>query len=159
MGYLTENKLNGTLDIPVSLPVTELRMGDWVVIATIKLVTPMKLRFQYLNINLVASSVTIADISSLNRIWGNLDLCYVALRRDYVTGNPGESGALDTVRVSALGVTTRSTAAIEFTEPGTYSWIVANNMQPADDVAIPATSSIDFRLSVAGQARIYLSTE
>jgi hypothetical protein len=159
MGYLTENKLNSVLDIPVTLPVTELRMGDWLVIATIKLVTPMKLRFHYLNINLVAATVDIEDISSLNRIWGNLDLCYVALRRDYASGNPGESGALDTLRVASLGVTTRTADAIEFTTPGTYSWIVANNMQPSDEATIPPTTSIDFRLSVAGQARIYLSTD
>ena len=160
MSYVTEAKLANTFDIGINLPVTEIRQGDWVIIATTKIVSPMKLQYRYVNISLVSSNVDVSLITSFNKVWGNLDLAYLALRRDYASGDPGESGALDTVRVSALGLTERGGATLEFTTPGTYSWILANNMQPSEEtgVLIPSSTSIDFVLSVSGQARIFLDS-
>ena len=41
MGYLTEAKLVNIVDNPVALPATEIKQGDWLVLATIKIASPM----------------------------------------------------------------------------------------------------------------------
>ena len=49
MGYLTEAKLVNIVDNPVALPATEIKQGDWLVLATIKIASPMILRYRFLN--------------------------------------------------------------------------------------------------------------
>lgn len=156
MSYLTEAKLANLADIGVSLPATELKQGDWLVLASIKLVAPMRLTFKFLNIQIISASVNVADISNTNKIFGNLGLVFVTLRRDYVGGNPGAAGGLDAIVATGLGVTPRTGTTVKFTTPGFYSWIVANNMQASSEegVIVPATTSIDFQVSVTGTARL-----
>lgn len=172
MALLTENKISKTLDIPVSLPATEVKMGDWLVIASIKLVEPMRLNFWYLTFQMLASSVDTRDIDDSNKISPSLDLAFVGLYRDYTSGHPSSTPALDVVRIrenistngecipitDILGqfITVRSSPVLQFTTPGVYSFIVANNMQPSSTSVIPTTTSIDFQLSVTGQIRLEL---
>ena len=156
MSYLTEAKLANTADIGISLPATELKQGDWLVLSSVKLVTPMRLTFKFLNIQIVSATVDIDDISNSNKVFGNLGLVFVTLRRDYVGGNPGEAGGLDAIVATSIGVTPRTGTQVKFTTPGFYSWVVANNTQPSSEegVVIPATTSIDFRVCVTGTARL-----
>lgn len=159
MGFLTDNKLAATFDLPVALPVTELQQGDFLLLATIKVTTGMIVRWRHVNLNLVSCSVDTALISASNRIYGNLGLAYLALRKDYVNESPGASGALDIFGVSALGTYTRpTTPEIVIVEPGTYSWLVANNMQPSNSSSVPASTSIDFMLAISGAARVEYGT-
>lgn len=158
MGYLTEAKLVNIIDNPIALPATEVKQGDWLVLATIKITSPMILRYRFLNLQLLASTVDMADISAVNKILGNLGYAYVALRRDYSSGNPGAAGALEVLSISELGLAQRDTTETIFSTPGNYSWIIANNMQPSSDSDIPTSTEINFRLSVNGQVRLELDS-
>jgi hypothetical protein len=157
MAYLTEAKLLTTVDLPVALPTTLLVQGDWLVVATIKIIAPMRLTYRWLNLQLHSASVDTTDINATNRIYGNLGFAYVALRKNYISGSPGEAGALDTLIIESVGVVARDvTNTVTMDTAGNYSWILANNMQPSTDSLVSASSSIDFRLSVTGQARLLM---
>lgn len=159
MAYLTENQLTNTMDMPIALPATDLRMGDWVVISSVRIVAPMKLTFKLANIQLSASTVDTALITAGNKIYGNLGLVYLTLRKDYLSGSPGVAGGLDALVANDLGITQRDTAIrVEITADGVYSWIIANNMQPSTDAVplIPISTSIDFRVAVTGSVRLEL---
>jgi hypothetical protein len=158
MGYLTESKLANIIDVPIALPATEIKQGDWLVVASVKITSPQRLRFRFLNLDFLSSSVTIADIASSNKIFGNLGLAYMALRRDYQSGSPGEAGALEVLTVSALGLAERSTTETVYATAGVYSWMIANNMQPDDGSTIPTSTEINFRLAATGQVRLEMDS-
>lgn len=172
MALLTENKVSKTLDIPVNLPATELKMGDWLVVASVKITAPMRLTYWYMTLQMIASSVDTRDIVDGNKISPSLDLAFLGLYRDYTSGHPSGTPALDVVRIrenttssgdcipvsDTLGrfITVRSGPALTFTTPGVYSFIAANNMQASVDSAIDSTTSIDFHLCATGQIRLEL---
>lgn len=159
MAYLTEKKLESVLDLPVCLSSTELKQGDWLLIATLKIVTPMVLTMRYLNLQLLSCNVDATRIGNTNKIYGNLGFAFVALRLNYISGNPGASSGVETLVSSELGIVSRNTAVpLLITTPGTYSWLVANNMKADATSLISTSSSIDFKLSVTGQVRLDLST-
>lgn len=161
MAYLTENQLSNVVDIPIALSSTDLRMGDWVVLATVKIVSPMRLTYKIANLSVSASSVDPADITNGNKIYGNLGLVYLTLRVNYISGNPGEAGGLDALVATDLGTYSRDyTNIVTATTPGIYSWIIANNMQPSTDTnpVIPVSTSIDFRVTANGVARLELDS-
>lgn len=154
MPYLTENQLAATLDIPIALPSTELRQGDWLVIATTKVVTPMRLRFRYLSLSLLSCTVNTSLISNSNRIYGNLGFVYIALRKDYSGESPGSADAQDIVSVTALGTYNRPDTELVLDAEGAYSWIIANNMRANASSSIPTDTDINFRVAVTGMARL-----
>jgi len=158
MAYLTEAQLSSVLDMPVALAATELKMGDWLLLSTVQIVQPMTLTVTYLNIQMLSASVNLAQITNNNLVYGNLGLVYVALRLNYASGgSPGLPGAIETLVATGMGITARDyTVPLVITTPGVYSWLVANNTQIDPNSTIPASTSIDFKLSVTGQARIDL---
>lgn len=161
MAYITENQLSNVMDIPIALSATDLRMGDWIVVATVKIVAPMRLTYKFANLQLLASTVISTDITNGNKIYGNLGFCYLALRLNYSSGSPGVAGGLDALVASSLGVTSRSTStSVVVTDAGVYSWIIANNLQPSTDTTpiIPVSTSIDFRVAVTGTVRLELDS-
>lgn len=162
MAYITENQLSNILDIPVALATTNLRMGDWLVIASVRLVAPMRLTYRWSSLTLFSATVDIEDISNGNKIYGNLGLVYLTLRKDYISGNPGAAGGLDALVGLDLTTVNRNPASpVIVTAPGVYSWIVANNMQASTDTApvIPASTSVDFRVTINGAARLELDSQ
>jgi hypothetical protein len=50
-------------------------MGDWVVVASIKIAEPMRLRYRFLNLQMHSATVNIADIASVNKILRKPWLC------------------------------------------------------------------------------------
>jgi hypothetical protein len=156
MGYLTTSKLTNIIDLPIQLPATEIKMGDWLVVATVKISAPMRLLYRFLNLQLHSSTVDVADIASANKISGNLGFAYIALRRDYSSGNPGAAGGLEVLDISEIGLVARDNTETEFSTPGVYSWIIANNMKASSSSAIATSTEINFRLSVTGQVRLEL---
>ncbi|MHC4332503.1 MAG: hypothetical protein ACYSUV_01985 [Planctomycetota bacterium] len=172
MAFLTETTLAKTLDIPISLPATEVRQGDWLVVATINVVSPMKLVYQYLTLQMLSSSVSTNLIATENKVSPALDLAFIGLYRNYLSGYPGTQPALDIVKIresattetdcipvnqlSGQFITVRTSPVIEYTTPGVYSFIIANNMQASSSSSVPVTTSIDFRLSVTGMIRMKL---
>lgn len=159
MPYLTEQRLSTTLDIPIALSSTDLRMGDWLVVATIRIVEPMRLTYRMANLQLLLASVDTALITNGNKNFGNLGFAYLTMRKDYVSGTPGAAGGLDALVATSLGYFVRdTTTSVVVTSPGVYSWIVCNNMQPSTDTVplIAPSTSIDFRLISTGTARLEL---
>jgi hypothetical protein len=157
MAYLTERKLSNTLDIPVNLPTAEIKMSDWLVIATVKLVAPTRLTYRMMNLNFVSSTVALTNITSVNRIVPNFGLCYVGLFFNYNSGDPSGLPALDVLQANNFGVAERTATPIVISTEGTYSWIAVNNIQFSDqNTLLGVGDSADFTLSCVGQARLEL---
>jgi len=173
MAFLTENTLSKTLDLPINLPSTELKMGDWLVVATIKLVYPMRLSYRFMTLQMLSSSVDTTTIVTANKISPSLDLAFLGLYLNYSSGHPGTQAALDVIKIresesasvdcvpvneiSGQFITVRTEPLVQYTTPGIYSFILANNMQASTESTIPTTTSIDFRLLATGQVRLELS--
>ena len=157
MSYLTEQQLSNTIDLPVSLPATDLMTGDWLVLGTVNIVAPMQLTYRFASVQLISSTVDVSQIDVTNQIYGNLGLVFLTLQPNYVNGSPGAAGALDALVAPALGIYERNSAApVTITTPGSYSWIIANNMQPSSTSVIPASTPINFRVLVTGSVRLEL---
>jgi hypothetical protein len=157
MAYLTERKLSSTLDVPINLPTTEIKMGDWIVVATVKITAPTRLTYRMLNLNFVSSSVALSNLTSDNRIVPNFGLCYVGLFFNYVSGDPSQIPALDVVKADNFGLVERTATPIVTVTEGTYSWLAVNNIQISDaNILLGAGDSADFTLGVVGQARLEL---
>lgn len=157
MAYLTENKLKNVLELPIALPATTLKQGDWVVVSTVKLVAPQRLSLRSLTLQLLESTVDVADIDTSNKVVPNLGLVYFVLRQNYVSGTPGGSGALDYLKLDGIGTTSRSTIPVILTAPGNYSIICTNNTQASTTSVISTSTSIDFKVLMTGQFRLELS--
>jgi hypothetical protein len=100
-------------------------------------------------------------ITAGNKIYGNLGLAYLTLRKDYTSGSPGAAGGLDVLVSDGLGIVSRNpVVSVVITAAGVYSWIIASNMQPSTDTVplIPVSTSIDFRLAVTGTVRLELDS-
>jgi hypothetical protein len=155
--YLTTRKLANIIDLPVALSATELKQGDWLAAASVKIASPMKLTCRLLSASILAATVDISSIGNSNKIVGSLGLVYVILRRDYAGGSPAEAGALDTLVLNDIGTASRNVdQVLTLTVPGVYSWIVANNMQPSSSSLVPASTEINFRVAITGSARLSL---
>jgi hypothetical protein len=155
MGYLLESKLSSVVDIPVALPATEIKQDDWLLVGSTKIVAPMVLTVRYLSLQVLSCSVEISRISSVNRVYGNLGLVFLALRRDYVSGNPGAAGAIESLIATDLGIFNRDISVpLVLSTPGVYSWLLVNNMKPDSASSVATTTSIDFRVCLTGQARL-----
>ncbi len=157
MGYLTENRLRSTVELPIALPATTLKQGDWVVVSTVRLVAPQRLSLRALTLQLLEATVDVSEVDSSNKVIPNLGLVYFVLRKDYASGNPGGSGALDYLKLDGIGVTSRSTVPVLLASPGNYSVICANNMQASSSSDIATDVSIDFKVLMTGQLRLELS--
>jgi hypothetical protein len=156
MAYLTEAKLKNVVDLPIALPDTLLKQGDWLVVATVKLYAPQRLSMRAMTLQLLDCTVDTSSIGTVNRIVPNLGLVYVVLRKDYTSGIPGLSGALDYLFLEDIGVVSRTAVPSVMTDPGNYSVLVANNMQASDASDVPTSTSIDLKALVTGQFRLEL---
>jgi len=156
MGLLTENKLKSVIELPIALPATKVRQGDWLIAASVKISGQQRLSIRHMTFQLSEANVDVGDIEPGNKVIPNLGLAYVVLRKDYVSGVPGGSGALDSLYLDDIGSTTTSTVSALYSEAGTYSILVANNMQAVSGVTIPTSTSIDFTLVLTGHIRLEL---
>lgn len=158
MSYLTESKLANTLDVPVALPTTEIKMGDWVVIATQRLFAGQKLTYRMMNFNFVSTTFDLTKITAANLIIPNFGMCYVGLYLNYVSGDPGVLTGLDVVSATATGVVNRSGNPFITSTAGTYSWIAVNNVTySANNALLTPNDSADFKLCATGQCRVELT--
>ena len=153
MAYLTESKLSSVVDLPLALPSTLLKQGNFVVAASVKLVAGQRLTLRSLNLHLQEAPVDTTLIDLTNKVLTSLGLIYVVLRRDYSVGNPGSSGALDVLKADNLGLFTRTTTPLVLTAPGNYSLICVNNMQASTSSPVSSAIPLDFRVVVNGQLR------
>lgn len=154
MSLLTENKLLSVFDLPIALPATTLKQGDWLTVATVKLGAGQALSIKSLTLQLIAATVTVADIDPTNLVVPNLGLAYVVVRQNYVSGSPSAAGAFDTLSISDLGAVSRSELPLVITETGYYSVVVVNNLQASTASAISTATAIDLDVCITGQFRL-----
>lgn len=153
MAYITDAKLRSTVDLPIALPNTTLKQGDYLVVATVKLGTAMRLTLTSMNLQVLTSTVDVSKVDPTNLVVPNLGLVYVVLRQDYASGTPGATGALDYIFLTGVGVVSRTQVPVVLTTPANYSILVANNTQPSTTSEISSSASIDFEVIVTGQFR------
>ena len=154
---MTESKLRETLDLPIALPTTEILMGDWIIAASIKLISPMRLTYRYANLHLLSANVDTSLIGSSNRVNPSLGIAFLGLYYNYVSGHPASTSSLDVLPLSSVGVVYRSTSSpVYFVEPGIYSVIIANNCKASSSSSIPTDTSIDLKLCATGMIRLEL---
>jgi hypothetical protein len=157
MPYLTERKLSNTFDVPVNLPITEIKMGDWLLLATFKLDAPTRLTYRMMHLSFISSTVPLTNITAANKIVPNFGLLYVGLFLNYTSGDPSGLAALDVLQTDNLGIVERTAAPIVTVTPGTYSWLAVNNVQFSTlNSLLGVSDSADFTLSCVGQARVEL---
>lgn len=157
MPYLTERKLANTLDVPINLPTTEIKMGDWIVIATTRLSAPMRLTYRFMQLNFMSTSFDLTKVLTPNLIVPSFGFCYVGLFFNYVSGDPGGLSPLDVVEATNLGMAVRGGNSLLLTTEGTYSWLAVNNVQfSSQNALLTQTDSADFKLTATGQCRIEL---
>lgn len=150
---MTESKLSSIVDLPVALPSTTLKQGAYLVIASVKLIAGQRLTLRSLNLHLQESPVDTTLIDLTNKVLPSLGLVYVVLRRDYTTGSPGGTGALDVLKTDTVGLVARPTTALVVTAPGNYSLICVNNAQASTSSAVSSAIPLDFKVVVNGQLR------
>lgn len=156
MAAVTETKLRSTLDIPVALPATTIKQGDWVVVATVNISTGQRLSLRHLTLQVISATVNMADIAVSNRVVTSFGPAYLVLRKNYVSGSPAAAGTLDTLSISAVGVVNRTGSPLFVTDPGYYSVIVVNNCQASTSSTISTATAIDLQISVTGCLRLEL---
>lgn len=172
MPYLTLAHLDAIVDLPVSLPLTDLFPQEWLVISTVQIDTPQTLTLRWLQafiltaqdpavVSSVDGSVTLTADSSgqvtlppqtPQLVTPGLGLAFVGLYRDF---NPLNSPAFQAAQESplVLGDATavapvtavRSLDPIVFSAAGAYSFVICNN-----------TSNRLLRAVVNGQLRASL---
>jgi hypothetical protein len=157
MPFITERVLANTLDVPISLPTTEIRMADWLLIATVSIATPTKLTYRVLNLSFLNATVALNTLTPQNLINASNGYCYVGMYLNYVSGDPSLVTALDILPATGLGNFTRTANPVVALNPGTYSWLAVNNIQYSDQNALlPLGTSADFQLCITGQCRLEL---
>lgn len=168
MPLLDETELQNRLDLPVSLPGTLVLREEWVVVATIRLLDPMRFTLRWLQLQLLEvvdpfnSGVIVvtpdangqcvfpvADITVVNPDYG---LAYLALYQAFVSSTePGAQAPLEPpLIVGSIGapgpaIAVRSLDPVVYATPGLYSFVLVNN-----------TTNRDLRLTANGQVAVTL---
>lgn len=172
MSYLTEENLANILDIPVSLPVTEIKAADWIVVATIQVSGSQMLQFRLLNLHLVGALVGGIPLAlndhcnpvTIKRINSSYGVAYIGIAKNYSgaddpTTITWQGTSADIISATSEGVYVRDLAAatLSLTDPGNYSFVLVNNCEASlTDSSSSQTYNVDLRLCVAGQARLKL---
>jgi len=89
MGYLSNNRIDTLLDIPVSLPLTAVAPGDWVIISSFKIPASkptVKATLRVLQLFLVTDT--------------GADTVGVALQKDFVANSNPTSGAVELLQIT-----------------------------------------------------------
>jgi hypothetical protein len=152
MPYLTDKQLNDVLDLPVSLPASQLKADTWLVLASVRLVSPQKLTYRHLQLQLLDFTAN-GDIVYSDSARG---LVYVAIFKDYdVSQRPGGANSpvipqgsnQDLIVASDVGIISRDQSIpLDLTASGDYSFVIVNN-----------TTNVELRAAVNGQIRLALN--
>lgn len=160
MSYITDKQLEDRLDLPISLPVTELKSNSWLVVATYALQTPMEFQFRFLQLQLISAEVvggeegdTETEFSS-KLINPSKGLCYCGIYQGYTFENPSSLANIGTLNdlivADKVGIFSRPTEIpLVISGPAVsqhYSVVVANN-----------TENTNLKLLVNGHLRLDLN--
>jgi len=165
MPYVTTTQLDNILDLPVSLPMTDLYPKEWLVVSTVSISAPRSFTARWVQIHLIESvdpdSSTIlpnssgtCDIPVQTPIISTpgLGLAWLGLYRNF---DPLKLPTFQAAQEALIQIGTstsvppllaaRSLTPTTYTADGAYSWVIVNN-----------TDNRLLRLSVTGQVRVNL---
>ena len=137
-GYITPYRLGRILDVPISLPQTELRTNKTIEIAAIPLALGQRMTVQSLTVTVVRI-LTPGQVAELNNV--ALGICSVHWLFGFMLTGGLACAATSTVGSSTANLFSRATAGT----PGVYRFIVSNN-----------TNNLDLSVVVTGSAKIYM---
>lgn len=165
MSYVTDSQLATIADLSTGLPATELRPGDWVVVAQVYLPAGTKLSWKWVFLQMYSTTGTgpvLANLTSGTGSGGSSQGVAFAMLTDAYTGSLPVSfisssssgwvsgvGRLDlpnSLSAPASPVQILPAAAVSLTVPSggrNYTVLVANN-----------TTGNNVKLSLAGQLRV-----
>lgn len=168
--FLTTENLEAIVDLPVSLPLTQVRAADWLVVATFKLVAGQKLTFNTMNLAVIDASIAGVNLPlgdqcnqfNIKKVNNSFGIAYIGIAKNYsVTTNPSgitwSGTASDIISASSVGVYTRSASAasLELTDAGDYSFVLVNNCAASlSEVSSDELYNVDMRLVVSAQVRL-----
>ncbi len=154
MPYLTQRQLDSTVDLPVSLPITDLYPEEWLVISTAQISAPQTLTLRWLQAWILTAddpaavsssdgSVTVRADSDGNCVFPpqapelitpGLGLAFVGLYRGF---DPLRSPAFQAAQEAPLligGITSvppvsaiRDLTPVTYAASGAYSFVICNN--------------------------------
>lgn len=168
MSYVTTQILDSILDLPVSLPLTDLYPNEWLVVSTVSIASPRAFTLRWLQVHLVKlvnpaieegapiypNSSGVCEIPSMvpNIVTPGYGLAWLGLYKDF---DPLKLPSFQAAQEAVLqvGDTTteppvyvaRSTTPTTYAAAGSYSFVVVNN-----------TDNRMLRLAVTGQVRLNL---
>lgn len=168
MSYVTTGLLDSMLDLPVSLPLTDLYPSEWLIAATISISTPRAFTVRWLQAHLVvmqdpstvegavilpnSSGTCDIPVQVPNLITPNLGLAWLGLYRNFdplklPVFQAAQEAVLQVGEVSSVlpVFATRSLTPTTYAAPGAYSFVIVNN-----------TDNRLLRVAVTGQVRVNL---
>jgi len=170
--FLTTQELESVIDLPISMPNTLLRSGDWLVVASFNLAEGQTLVYKDMNLTVISASIAGVDlalgnecnqfnIKLLNNSYG---ISYIGIAKDFsVTTDPQSVAwvgtAADVISAVSVGTYTRPSSAIELliTESGIYSVVLVNNCESTtSSVTTSQLYNVDLRMVVSSQIRLKL---
>lgn len=141
MSYITQKELDDRMDLPIALPVTELKPNSWLIASVYQIQQPMQLTFRFLQLQLLSVEVTGGQAGDTETEFSSdlLDqakgLVYAAILPDYSGQSPyglASIGTLnDIIIADKVGIFSRATEnplIVKGTNiPKHYSVILVNN--------------------------------
>jgi hypothetical protein len=142
--FLTTQELDSVIDLPISMPSTLVRSGDWLVVASFNLLSGQTLLYKDMNLTVLSASIDGVDlalgnqcnqfnIKLLNNSYG---ISYVGIAKDFSATSDPQSvtwigSAADVISADSVGTYVRSSSAteLEITESGVYSVVLVNNCE------------------------------
>lgn len=168
MAYVTTSILDSVLDLPVSLPLTDLYPDEWLIVSTVSIASPRAFTVRWLQVHLVQlvdpslqegsvilpNSAGTCDIPSQVPVivTPNQGLAWLGLYRNF---DPMKLPSFQAAQEAVLQIgdattvppiyVARSLTPTTYAAAGSYSFVIVNN-----------TSNRMLRLAVTGQVRLNL---
>jgi hypothetical protein len=170
--FLTTQELDSVIDLPISMPSTLVRSGDWLVVASFNLLSGQTLLYKDMNLTVLSASIDGVDlalgnqcnqfnIKLLNNSYG---ISYVGIAKDFSATSDPQSvtwigSAADVISADSVGTYVRSSSAteLEITESGVYSVVLVNNCESTTSTQTTSQLyNVDLKMIVSSQIRLKL---
>jgi hypothetical protein len=137
MGFTTAQRFQQILDLPISLAQTELRRGRFIAAGRIKLELGQVMRVRLFALHFISVLTPLVDPAVFNTALG------IVSAGVYISPMICSSALL--LKLSSPGiVAANSFACKDFSTPGTYVFLVANN-----------SSNVDASVSLTGSVKVF----
>ena len=170
--FLTTQQLESVIDLPISMPSTLVRSGDWLVVASFNLQSGQTLTYKDMNLAVLSASIAGVDLPladqcsqfNIKLINNSYGISYVGIAKNFsVTSDPQDvtwvGTAADVVSANSVGMYTRPSSAtqLEISESGLYSVVVVNNCESTTSTTTTSQLyNVDLKTVISSQIRLNL---